>query len=65
MAGEIFICYRRADVSWARLLHSQLRAQGVEAWYDALVGPGEDWRIATAQALEASHIFVLLFSGIR
>ena len=63
MAGEIFICYRRADVSWARLLHSRLREEGVEAWYDALVGPGQDWRIATAQALEASQIFVLLFSA--
>jgi len=62
MAGEIFISYRRADVAWARLLHGQLRAQGVEAWYDALVGPGEDWRIATAKALENSQIFVLLFS---
>ena len=62
MAGEIFISYRRADAAWARLLHSQLRAEGVEAWYDALVGPGQDWRIATAKALEASRIFVLLFS---
>ncbi|HET7085890.1 MAG TPA: TIR domain-containing protein [Rhizomicrobium sp.] len=62
MAGEIFISYRRADASWARLLHSQLRAEGVEAWYDALVGAGQDWRLATAKALEDSHIFVLLFS---
>jgi TolB-like protein len=62
MAGEIFISYRRADEAWARLLHSQLRAEGVEAWYDAQVGAGQDWRIATAKALEASQIFVLLFS---
>jgi TolB-like protein len=62
MAGEIFISYRRADEAWARSLHSQLRAEGVEAWYDALVGPGQDWRVATAQALEACRIFVLLFS---
>src|SRR5258705_11064013 len=62
MAGEIFISYRRADESWARLLHSQLRAEGVEAWYDAHVAAGEDWRIATAKALQASQIFVLLFS---
>ena len=34
----------------------------VEAWYDAQVGAGQDWRIATAKALEASRIFVLLFS---
>ena len=62
MAGEIFISYRRADEAWARLLHSQLQAEGVEAWYDAQVGAGQDWRIATAKALEASQIFVLLFS---
>src|SRR5882757_4715639 len=63
MAGEIFISYRRADAAWARLLHSQLQAEGVEAWYDAHVGAGQDWRIATAKALEASQIFVLLFSA--
>ena len=63
MAGEIFISYRRADEAWARLLHNQLRAEGVEAWYDAQVGAGQDWRIATAKALEASNIFVLLFSA--
>jgi Tol biopolymer transport system component len=44
------------------LLHAQLGNEGVEAWYDAHVGVGQDWRIATAKALEASQIFVLLFS---
>jgi Tol biopolymer transport system component len=63
MAGEIFISYRRADAAWAQVLHSQLRAEGVEAWYDAHIAPGEDWRIATATALENSRIFVLLFSS--
>jgi len=62
MAGEIFISYRRADRAWAQLLHGRLRAEGVEAWYDAQVGAGEDWRIVTAKALEDSRIFVLLFS---
>jgi TolB-like protein len=62
MAGEIFISYRRSDVAWATLLHAQLRAEGVEAWYDAQIGAGQDWRTATAKALQTSHIFVLLFS---
>jgi Tol biopolymer transport system component len=62
MAGEIFISYRRADEARARLLHAQLRAEGIEAWYDAQVGAGQDWRVATAKALQASRIFVLLFS---
>ena len=63
MAGEIFISYRRTDQAWARLLHAQLQAEGVEAWYDAKIGAGQDWRSSTAKALEASQIFVLLFSA--
>ena len=62
MAGEIFISYRRTDEAWARLLHAQLRAEGVEAWYDVQIGAGQDWRTATAKALQTSRIFVLLFS---
>src|SRR5262249_60478677 len=63
MAGEIFISYRRADVAWARVLHAQRKAEGVEAWYDAQIGAGHDWRTATAAALKASRIFVLLFTS--
>src|SRR5579872_5597482 len=63
MAGEIFISYRRADKAWAQLLHARLQAEGVDAWYDAHVGAGQDWRVATAKALQASRIFVLLFSS--
>ena len=64
MAGEIFISYRRADQDKARLLHALLKQRGVEAWYDALVGAGEDWRDKTAKALDAAPIFVLLFSKV-
>ena len=46
MAGEIFISYRRADEAWAHMLHTQRRAEGVDARYNALVGPGQDRRIA-------------------
>ncbi|HEX4271632.1 MAG TPA: toll/interleukin-1 receptor domain-containing protein [Rhizomicrobium sp.] len=57
MAGEIFISYRRADQAWARLLHTLLQAEGVEAWYDAAqVGAGQDWRIATAKACPRRRI---------
>ena len=54
MAGEIFISYRRADQAKARLLHALLKQRGVDAWYDGLLGPGDDWRHKTAQALEAA-----------
>lgn len=62
MSGEIFISYRRSDAAKARLLHDLLEQRGVDAWYDAQVGAGEDWRRATAKALDAAPIFVLLFS---
>lgn len=64
MAGEIFISYRRADQAKARLLHALLKQRGVDAWYDALLGAGDDWRHKTASALEAAPIFVLLFSKV-
>jgi TolB-like protein len=62
MSGEIFISYRRADQAKARLLHAMLKQRGVDAWYDAQVAAGDDWRRATAKALDAAPIFVLLFS---
>jgi hypothetical protein len=64
MAGEVFISYRRADQAKARLLHALLKQRGVDAWYDALLGAGEDWRHHTAHALEKAPIFVLLFSKV-
>lgn len=62
MADDIFISYRRSDQDKARLLHALLKQRGVDAWYDAHVAAGEDWRRATAKALDAAPIFVLLFS---
>ena len=62
MAGEIFISYRRADRDKAEVLHRLLKERGVEAWYDAKLATGEDWRSSTARALEHASIFVLLFS---
>lgn len=62
MAGEIFISYQRADRATAQRLHALLEQRGVDAWYDALLGAGVDWRQGTAQALEAAPVFVLLFS---
>jgi TolB-like protein len=63
MAGEIFISYQRADERHARRLHEFLKREGVEAWYDAQVRAGENWRKAIAEALETAPIFILLFSS--
>lgn len=62
VANEIFISYRRTDEPKARLFYNLLRERGVEAWYDAKIEAGEDWRTTTANALDAAPIFVLLMS---
>lgn len=62
MPGDVFISYRRSDQAKAQRLHALLKQRGVDAWYDTQVGVGEDWRRATAKALDAAPIFVLLFS---
>ncbi len=62
LAGDIFISYRRSDQAKAELLHRLLAERGVDAWYDALLKAGEDWRTKTAQALVDAPVFVLLFS---
>jgi hypothetical protein len=64
MAGDIFISYRRADQDKAQLLYALLKQRGVNAWYDALLDAGADWRDKTARALDAAPIFVLLFSKV-
>jgi TolB-like protein len=62
MSIDVFISYRRTDEPWARRLYGLLNERGVAAWYDAHVAAGEDWRAATARALEAAPIFLLLYS---
>ena len=62
MANEIFISYRRSDEPRARMFYNLLKDRGVEAWYDAKIEAGEDWRTTTANALDAAPIFVLLMS---
>ena len=42
----------------AHALMDQLKAEGVEAWYDAQISAGQDWRVATADALEAMGLSI-------
>ena len=63
MAGEIFISYRRADAGLgAAAARASFGPKGSRPGMTRRSAPGQDWRIATAKALEASQIFVLLFS---
>ncbi len=63
MAGEVFISYRRSDVARAAQLDGLLRERGIEPWYDAHLSAGDEWRSEITAALEASQVFVLLYSA--
>lgn len=63
MAGKIFISYQRSDQARAEQLDRLLRERGVTPWFDARLRAGDEWRAAIADALEASRIFVLLYSA--
>lgn len=56
MAGEMFVCYRRAEVAWARKLHSLFCTGGEETGYYALVESGQDLARATVQVRFAETI---------
>jgi hypothetical protein len=45
-------------------MYNLLKERGVEAWYDAKIAAGEDWRTTTANALNDAPIFVLLMSKL-
>jgi TolB-like protein len=63
VSSSVFISYRRSDEPQARRLYELLREQGVEAWYDAHMSAGEEWRTAITEALQAASVFVLLYSS--
>lgn len=59
--SHVFISYSRRDASFARRLHADLQANGIEVWADIDINPGTDWRTSLQNALmQASAIIVIL-----
>jgi hypothetical protein len=60
---KVFVCYAREDIAHARRLASDLRAVGVEVWFDKdTLRPGERWETAIRRAIKASDFFVAVLS---
>lgn len=60
---KVFISHASADGKLARVLAESLRGQDIEAWLDETeLMPGDDWRAATASAMEKSDAVVVLMS---
>jgi hypothetical protein len=64
---KIFFSYAHADSSLQQDLRKHLSAQEasgrVVAWYDGMIGPGQDWRAEIDEQMERADIFLLLVSA--
>jgi hypothetical protein len=58
---RIFISYARGDEAWAAQFVDELKAQGVEAWYDkTAIEFGDRWSEKMEQALRAAPVVAIL-----
>lgn len=58
----IFLSYRRVDRAAADRLFELLTNRGIAVWYDAMIGPGEDWREAIEREIREARLMVVFIS---
>ena len=59
-----FISYAHEDRAAAESIHRELSKAGIPLWLDVLdLGPGNNWRLGIADAIEQSFAFVALISS--
>jgi len=59
---QVFISRSQVDEPLAEQLTSELRKAGLQVWSPRELFPGDNWRLETGKALEASDVMVALFS---
>ncbi len=59
---SVFISYARADKNVAAGIAERLRAGGVSVWWDAQLGPGQDYAAVIQDRLRAADYVILLLS---
>jgi hypothetical protein len=63
VTGKVFISYASADQQTADKLVAEIERRGIPCWISSRdVLPGENYQGAIVEALEASAVFLLLFS---
>ncbi len=60
--SPVFISYRRANKETAHRIFKALQERGVDAWYDALIEPGRNWRDAIVENLQNAGVMLILLS---
>jgi hypothetical protein len=61
--SQIFVCYSRADREFAERLVKDLRAVGIDLWFDQQdISPGDPWDSAIEQALATTPEMLVILS---
>lgn len=64
MPHDVFISYSSKDRVIADAIVSNFEKNGIRCWYAPRdIGPGDDWGKAITKAIDASSVFLLIFSG--
>jgi HEAT repeat protein len=61
--ARIFISYCRDDGPFARLVSERLKREGLAAWQDRELRPGEDWGDEIDQALQEADTVIVVLSA--
>jgi len=64
VSHEVFISYSRKDERFADAIHRALQSKKIECWIDRQeIKPGSTWSQEIVNAIDASKVMVLVFSG--
>lgn len=61
-----FLCYAKENIKEVRQLAAQLRSEGwIDPWFDEEdILPGEKWEDRVVQAVQESHVVIVLLSRV-
>jgi hypothetical protein len=59
---DVFISYSAKDRPWASEFVDALKSEGVNAWYDQDIEPGDRWSDKTEEALREAAVMVVLWT---
>jgi hypothetical protein len=59
---DVFVSYARPDLVWAQRLKAELSRRDIRCFLDEDIAPSATWGDALNDALDASHILVVLWS---
>lgn len=60
--ADVFVSYKAEDRARVRPLVDALQADGLDVWWDAQIGAGQDWRESIAANLDKSRCVIVIWS---